>query len=196
MRNRPPSKTNEHQWQRNTVARLHSEGYVPILNIACKEDPACLADFGATNLDIQIDDPSLGIKSLADVVPNFVHGDATKLPFEDESYKLVVLGEFLEHCYFHKAVQALSEAKRVLKDDGRMVITFPRDPRPPEAQHNPPVTIEFTPGCWSHHVTVWKDDMLKELFATVGLKEVFRSKNTYFLGGIVLGGLGLILEKS
>jgi ubiquinone/menaquinone biosynthesis C-methylase UbiE len=194
-RNRPPAQTNEHKFQRQMVEKLAKEGFTPILNVASKEDPACLADFGATNLDIQQEDPSTGTNLMRDV-PNFVHGDATNLPFPDKSFKLVVLGEFLEHCYHNKAVQALTQAKRVLADDGKILCTFPLDNRPAEAQHNPPVTIEFTPGCWSHHVTVWSDDKLLPLLEEVGLKITFRKHTTYILGGIVLAGRGLLLEKA
>lgn len=191
-----PAQTNEHRFQREKVQELHAQGFQPIINIASKEDPACLADFGAINVDITSEDASTGTVMVRDV-PNFQQGDATNLvAFKDGQFGLAVLGEFLEHCYFNKAVEALSEAKRVIRDDGRILLTFPRDPRPAEAQHNPPVTIEYTPGCWSHHVTVWKDDMLVELFKTVGLREVYRKHTHYVLGGICLSGLGLILEKA
>lgn len=198
MKNRPPSQTQEHRWQRNTVQRLVSEGFTPVLNVACKEDPACLADFGATNLDIQVGDPSQGITSLADVVPNFVNGDATKLSeyFQAGSFGLVMMGEMLEHLLLFRAIQVLSEVRKVLKDDGRLALSFPLDPRPFEAQHNPPVYTEFIPGCFASHITVWKDDLLAQLYAETGFREVHRDKLTYILGGIVLGGRGLILEKA
>lgn len=197
MRNRAPSQTQEHRWQRATVQRQSELGFTPILNVACKEDPACLADFGATNLDIQVGDPSLGIESLADVVPNFVNGDATKLSeyFPEKTFKLVVMGEMLEHLKFFRAVQVLTEVKKVLQDGGRIVMSFPLDPRPFEAQHNPPVYTEFIPGCFASHVMVWKDEMLNDLYREVGLKEIHRDKLSYVLGAIPLSGRGLILEK-
>lgn len=188
------SFTQEHTWQRVTVGQLAAEGYTPILNIACKEDPAGLADFGATNLDIQQFDPSLGV-DLTKQVPNFVHGDACNLPFPEKSFRLTVHGEFIEHCEFDKAVEALSSAKRVLADDGRMVLSFPLDPRPLEAQHSPPVFTEFVKGCWAGHVTVWDEALREKLYAKVGLEEVRRDYLRYVLGGICLSGRGLILKK-
>lgn len=189
------SFTQEHIWQRVTVGQLAAEGYTPILNIACKEDPAGLADFGATNLDIQQFDPSLGV-DLTKQVPNFVHGDACNLPFPEKSFRLTVHGELLEHLRFDKAVQALREAKRVLHDDGRMVLTFPLDPRPGETQHDPPVMIEFVDGCTSHHQTVWTEDLREKLYSQVGVVEVRRDYLRYILGGICLSGRGLVLKKA
>ena len=189
------SQTNEHRLQRSMVMQLAAQGYTPILNACSKEDPAGLADFGATNLDIQKFDPSLGI-DLTKAVPNYVHGDVCHMPFQDKSYKLVVLGEALEHFLPFKAVEVLTEIKRVLMDDGRIFLTFPKDPRPWQTQHNPPVNIEFVPGAFAQHVTVWEDDMLLDLFGKVGLKEIHRQNTTYLLGGCCLGGLGLILEKA
>lgn len=189
------SFTQEHTWQRMTVARLAQQGYTPILNIASKEDPAGLADFGATNLDIQTFDPSQGI-DLVRSVPNFVHGDACNLPFPDKSYRMTVHGEFLEHCEFDRAVQALTSAKRVLADDGVMVLSFPLDPRPLSVQHDPPVYTEFVKGCWAGHVTVWTEELREKLYVEVGLVEAERHYLNYILGGIPLGGRGLVLRKA
>lgn len=182
--------TPEHAKQRELVSRAER----PILNIACKEDPAQLADFGATNLDIQKFDPSTGI-DLTQRVRNYVHGNACELPFEPETFATCVMGEFLEHCEFHKAVEALSEARRVLRPGGKLIMTFPLDPRPLEIQHNPPVYTEFTKGCWAGHITVWEDDLRAKLYEKVGFKEIHKEVTTYILGGITLGGRAVILEK-
>ena len=193
---RRPSQTSEHRFQRAKVQELYAQGFHPVVNIASKEDPACLADFNAINVDITSEDASTGTVMARDV-PNFVQGDATNLKgvFEDGRFGLAVLGEVLEHLFPYRAEQMLSEAKRIIRDDGRILLTFPRDPRPGEAQHDPPVMIEYAHGMWSHHVTVWTDEMLKDLFEKVGVREVFRQKTVYVLGGVCLGGLGLILEK-
>lgn len=182
--------TPEHTRQRAMVSRAER----PILNIACKEDPAGLADFGAVNLDIQKYDPSLG-KDLTQCVRNYVHGNACALPFPAESFATCVMGEFLEHCEYPKAVEALKEAHRVLKPGGKLIMTFPLDPRPLEIQHNPPVLTEFVKGCWAGHVTVWDEEKREPLYKDTGFKEVFRENTTYLLGGITMGGRALILEK-
>jgi SAM-dependent methyltransferase len=55
--------------------------------------------------------------------PGAVQGDAHDLPFEDESFDLVVSSDSLEH--FHDPLTALREAQRVLRSDGQMVIWVP-----------------------------------------------------------------------
>lgn len=191
---RIPAQTNEHRWQRATVRRLYEAGYTPILAGAAKEDPACLSDFGATNLDIQTFDPSTGI-DLVKQVPNFVHGSILEMPFPDASFRLVVLTEVMEHLRPHRALQALKEARRVMSPDGRLVISFPIDPRPIESQHSPPVYTEFVEGCFASHVEQWTDDRWLPMIAEVGLCEEKRDYLTYVLGGVVLGGRGLVLKR-
>lgn len=186
----PPVMTPEHTKQRQLVSQAER----PILNIACKEDPAQLADFGAVNLDIQEFDPSLGV-DLRAKVRNFVHGNACALPFEDGQFATCVMGEFLEHCKFHKAVEALREANRVLRPAGKLIATFPLDGRPLDIQHNPPVYTEFCPGCWAGHVTVWEDELFDDLLKATGFKINHREVTTYILGGITLSGRAVILEK-
>jgi len=48
---------------------------------------------------------------------------AEKLPFPDQSYDVVILGEILEH--LPRMSVGLAEAERVLKRDGRLIITVP-----------------------------------------------------------------------
>jgi ubiquinone/menaquinone biosynthesis C-methylase UbiE len=48
---------------------------------------------------------------------------AEKLPFPDQSFDVVILGEILEH--LPKISVGLAEAERVLKRDGRLIITVP-----------------------------------------------------------------------
>ena len=143
----------------------------PVLNCACKEDPANLGrDFDATNLDILDYDPEMR-KNLYEV-PNFVQGTASKLPFPDNSYATVVYGELFEHCVFSVAVAILKEGYRVLKKDGMVVITIPFDPRPPNVQRLFAPLFEYEPGITSFHQTIWKKDTLMKLFAETGFVEV------------------------
>lgn len=55
-----------------------------------------------------------------------VRADATSLPFTDSSFDSVVLGEVLEHVVSDRT--ALAEAARVLRPDGILAITVPRNP--------------------------------------------------------------------
>ena len=52
-----------------------------------------------------------------------IRGDATRLPFADDSFDCVVTSEVLEH--IHDDVAALSELVRVLKPGGTFAATVP-----------------------------------------------------------------------
>lgn len=53
----------------------------------------------------------------------FQTADATALPFEDQTFDTVIVGEVLEHLIHPQRV--LMEARRVLTADGRLVVTVP-----------------------------------------------------------------------
>lgn len=171
----------------------------PILNIACKEDPAALGrEFGATNLDLYEHDPHTNVSMLT--LPNFVQGSALALPFEDNSFASAVLGEFIEHCTYAAAVKALREACRVLKPGGEIILTFPLDPRPKEGQHPDHLLIEWDTGITSWHSHVWSDSELGVLFSEAGFG-VVRQERTHYGGnpgsgrGIACDGWAITLRK-
>lgn len=62
------------------------------------------------------------------------------LPFENEYFNTVVYGETLEHVY--SVSEALKEAARVLKSNGRIVITCPHEGKISEL-HVRSISIEF-----------------------------------------------------
>src|SRR5205085_106539 len=55
-----------------------------------------------------------------------VEADATRLPFADGTFDVVVLGEVLEHIEDDRA--AVAEAARMLKADGVLAVSVPRNP--------------------------------------------------------------------
>lgn len=189
-----------HKFQRKLCQHAIEHNRVPILNAACKEDPAKLGlDYDAINLDITDYDPHTKVK-LTDL-KNYKQGNILEASsiFEPETFGMIVLGEFIEHCVFEAAAKALTELRAVLNGDGFMVLTFPLDSRPPgkqHAKHHLVVTVEGETGhditVW--HQTVWEDDMLAALFEETGFKETSRTKLHY---GFCAdrGGWGLTLEK-
>ncbi|MBI4287219.1 MAG: class I SAM-dependent methyltransferase [Chloroflexi bacterium] len=56
---------------------------------------------------------------------NFTRGDATKLPYKDSSFDIVVSNCVLEHIAGDDLV--LKESSRLLKPSGRVIITVPRE---------------------------------------------------------------------
>ena len=166
----------------------------PILNAACKEDPAHLgADFDAVNLDICEYDPHTKVDMTK--LPGFVHGSVFEIPFDDLHFGTVVLGEFLEHCEHEQAMYALEECTRVLKFGGNLVITYPLDPRPPEGQHPPELLFEWCPGVTSYHQTVWPADNAKACLEKMGFEVKALEEIPY---GPILDycdGVGIIATK-
>jgi ubiquinone/menaquinone biosynthesis C-methylase UbiE len=50
---------------------------------------------------------------------------STEIALEDSSVDAVVAGEFIEHLYFDDVVQTLQEFYRVIKPQGRLLLTTP-----------------------------------------------------------------------
>jgi SAM-dependent methyltransferase len=96
---------------------------ITILNIGCGTGGTIdmLESFGVTD-NVDISDEAIkfmkkqGYKRLTKVKD-------IKLPFKDKTYDMVGAFDVLEH--IDKQVEALSEWKRVIKDDGAIVITVP-----------------------------------------------------------------------
>ncbi len=55
----------------------------------------------------------------------FIEGNASKLPFEDKTFDYVTAIELIEHMKEDEAKSMIKEAYRVLKDDGRLILTTP-----------------------------------------------------------------------
>lgn len=157
-----------HQYQREMVAKFSKS---PVLNGACKEDPSNLGrDFNATNMDVNDYDPQERLSLYQ--IPNFVRGSLLNIPFPDRHFGTVVLGEILEHCPRPSAIKILSEAKRVVKSDGVIVVTYPLDPRPANVQHEPHLLITWEGGITSWHQSVWDSKSFEDLLNEVGLEQV------------------------
>lgn len=82
-----------------------------VLNIGCADDPLY---FGDLVQHFDIDDWSYKHKW-------FTQGDAHSLPFHDDSFGLVIMGDMLEHVPDPKKV--ISEAMRVIWPGGKLVMT-------------------------------------------------------------------------
>lgn len=187
-----------HRWQREACKGAAQ----PILNAACKEDPAKLGgDYGAINMDIWTFDEQT--KKPLSQIPNFVQGDVLNMHWEDGHFGTIILGEFLEHCVPAAAEAALAECKRCLKDDGVLAVTFPLDGRPAKAQHAEHLLKVIVKGETGHditvwHQTVWEEEMLLPMFERLGLEITKREPISY---GFIAPkrdpeGWGILLKKA
>lgn len=86
-----------------------------VLHAGCGSTPINDAFEGWKELRLDID-PSATPDILAPI---------TKIPLPDESVDAVYTSHTLEHVYYHEALQALKEFRRVLKPDGYAVVIVP-----------------------------------------------------------------------
>jgi len=89
----------------------------------------------------------------------FIVADGCHLPFPDESFDSVVLGEVLEHV--PNPLKLLGEAKRVLKAEGLIVGTVPDEYAWDKS---------LCPFEHSGHLHFFKEGTLRKLFRQGGLK--------------------------
>ena len=164
----------------------------PILNLCSQADPAHLGEkYGATNLDIcdrEIDKNTI----YRDEVKNFIQGDARKTPFKDGEFKVVVLGETIEHCTERYAYDLMRECVRVSRE--YIILTYPYDPRPKEEQQKEEHLIEYAPGCVSWHQTLWDREMLLKMFNSFELR-VLVTRDIFYYFTKVIPGVGFVLKK-
>jgi hypothetical protein len=186
-----------HQYQRSKAALFVEQGLTQVLNACSKEDPGKLGEtFNATNLDICDFDIQEQISLYS--IPNFVQASVLDMPFANKSYKLVVLGEFLEHCSFAAAKAALLEVHRVLSDDGRVVVTVPLDPRPKHVQHLPHQLVTYVDAgevvITSWHTAIWNPPEWNLLLAQSEFVELPEHRQELQYG--FCSGFGAVLRKA
>ncbi len=84
-------------------------------------------------VDVDKDAIAYAKKNYADKNIEFVLGDGTKIPLEDNSVDVVVSFETIEHIEDYETFMA--EVKRILKDDGLFILSTPNDVEFPETNH-------------------------------------------------------------
>ncbi len=101
-----------------------------------------------------------------------VAGDAEcAWPFEDGSFDVVILGEILEH--LARDSDALAEARRVVADDGRLVVTVP-----------------FGDTHDIYHVRVHNEDSIRRLLALSGFGVADYVERPGLVGGKLWNAIG------
>lgn len=115
--------------------------------------------------------------------PNVILGNVQNLPYRDESFDVVISTEVLEHLENPK--QAIEELKRVLRDDGYILLTTPK----PESEYakGDPTHISIYPEdswikCFSE-LTRYK--YLEENIRNTQAKYYSKTKPKTFMGKIL-----------
>lgn len=122
------------------------------LNVGCSSGHLA-TDAPVTNLDLNRVNPSMGSETVCDV-----QADARSLPYQNDSFETVILGDLLEHMSDADAIITLREAARVTRD--KIIVTWPVDTRTSQEQHVGHLP-DYAPGIPATHTkTVEKSDML------------------------------------
>ena len=87
---------------------------------------------------------------------NYIEGDIHSLPYPDKFYDIVFSSHALEHTL--APIIVLAEIKRVLKDDGDIIIALPIYPYFIDPDHN----YLLTSGGWEHIFVILKLEIIKK----------------------------------
>ncbi len=100
---------------------------------------------------------------------NFVQGSITKIPFPESYFDCIFVTEILEHLLEEDLVSGLKENKRVLKPQGKLIITVPYKE---ELQSTvcPDCGAVFVP---SQHLRSFDENYLSSLLIRCGFKILF-----------------------
>lgn len=116
-----PSKRWEYPWALSQ-ARLQDNSRVLDAGCGASIFPIYLAKLGHRVAGLDLDIPQ-GLDRLHGVEVDYCQGQLTELPFEDESFDRIFCISVIEHLGHRGAPAALEEMRRVLKPDGRLLIT-------------------------------------------------------------------------
>ena len=125
------SQVRSEHFHRYFLARSLCRG-LDVLDVAAGEGygSALLAQTARSVVGVELDAATVAHAGNASIRPNlrFLEGDVRRLPLPDQSVDMVVSFETIEH--FREHEEFLAEVKRVLRPEGRLVISSPeRDPR-------------------------------------------------------------------
>ena len=154
----------------------YAQGYV--VNIGANTDGAGFKSRGGVNVDLYLKDEHTGRDLPTDVV-----ADARSLPWTEPTFDTAVLGEILEHMDTEDGIKALSEARRVLKPQGRVVITMPHDHR--GTLDDP--TKMYAPGIFAYHHRYISREELLSWVEQAGLKPLLVADIAYQWGEVGSG---------
>lgn len=116
-----PSKRWEYPW---AMGRARLAANSEVLDAGCGASifPVYLAKLGhrVTGLDLNVPQ---GLNRAHNVKVNYCKGELSELPFDDDSFDAIFCISVIEHLGHQGAPAALAEMRRVLKPEGRLLIT-------------------------------------------------------------------------
>ncbi len=110
-----------------------------------------------------------------------------RLPFSDEFFDGIVMSEVMEH--LPDDIKGLKEVRRVLKKNGRLVLSVPHlnypfswDPINWILQRSLKTHINsgFWAGIWNQHLRLYSDENLNSVLKISGFKDIKTKKLTHY----------------
>lgn len=131
-----------------------------------------------TGVDIDENALNSARENLKDKNVKLINADVMKrLPFGDNSFDKIIMSEVCEH--LSDDVKGLKEAKRVLRNEGILVVTVPNhnypflwDPINWILEHffGTHIKSGFWAGLWNQHLRLYKPDEIEDSIEKAGLK--------------------------
>jgi len=164
---------------------LDLKGRKEVLEVGCgrgfylKTLKTVWPDLVITGVDVNQNYLDVARGYLGDLGVGLIRGDATDLPFTDNSFDRIIATEVLEHIPDDQKV--VSEMYRVLKPGGIAMVTVPNKNYPfcwdplnwileRVFSWHIPSNIWWLAGLWADHVRLYEDKDLKDKLKKVGFK--------------------------
>jgi ubiquinone/menaquinone biosynthesis C-methylase UbiE len=119
----------------------------------------------SVGIDISKRKINYAVKNVKDTNSHFILADATRLPFRDNSFKVITAIDVIEHLSDYE--EFISECKRILKTNGLMYIHTPN-----RLQTNLRKMLTRWKGWCEEHVHEFSPSELMELLKTRGFRDV------------------------
>jgi O-antigen biosynthesis protein len=121
-------KISYEHWHRYLFAKELCKGK-KVLDVACGEGygSAYLASVAATVVGVDVSETTVehAINTYSMENLSFINSSASQLPFNDNEQEVIVCYETIEHLDSLDQESFMKEAKRILKDDGILLISTP-----------------------------------------------------------------------
>lgn len=176
----------------NDILEEHLERYKLATNYVRNKlvlDAACGAGYGSkmlassgakfvTSVDISSECLLNAKKTYCDKKIDFVQGDVTRLPFENESFDVIISFETIEH--IKNGSEWIKESARLLKKDGIFIVSTPN-----RSVTNPGTFFEERPLNVYHQYEYNTEEFIGELLKKYDLLSIYgqtfvNAKDTYY----------------
>lgn len=127
---------NLEKWDRKSIKKFHEaySGYYSgdtlsdvVIRLSGKYMTGCILDIGAGSGALIDKIPSAIGMDLVSKHKRMIKADVSHIPFKDDSFNIIFATEIIEHLDNETLEEGIREIHRVLKIDGKIIITVPNN---------------------------------------------------------------------